>query len=232
MTKSTAPHALVTLLSGGADSAIMAALALDRGDTIWPLYIRQGFVWEDEEIAAARRFLSDPGLPGRDRAHPLAIATCVTPTGARIRWATDASLAPPDADSPDEAVYLPGRNLTLLGQAAVLADAVGAERIALGVLRGNPFPDATDEFFRAFERSADLALGREIKIETPLGAMGKTEVLRLGARYPLQHTLSCLRPREGVHCGACNKCAERRRAFAQAAIPDPSRYATAEANKL
>jgi 7-cyano-7-deazaguanine synthase len=54
--------------------------------------------------------------------------------------------------------------------------------------------------------------------------LDKTEVLRRGRTLPLKHTFSCIQPDDGKHCGACNKCFERRRAFAAAGIEDPTEY--------
>lgn len=221
---------LVALLSGGADSAVMAGLALERGDAVWPLYVRQGFVWEEDELAAVRRFLAEMAAAHPGLVQPLLVSVCLAPRSANLAWAQESAIAPPDLDSPDEAVYIPGRNLALLGQAALAAAAHGLGRVALGILGANPFPDATKEFFRAFERAAGLALAPSfppdgLRVETPLAAMTKEEVLRLGAAMPLRHTISCLRPSEGAHCGRCNKCAERRAAFQRAGVPDPSRYA-------
>lgn len=218
-------RAVVALFSGGIDSAVMVGIAAGRGDAVFPLYVRQGFVWEDEEVAMARRFLGSLAGGGGE-VRPLAEARLSVPSDFSGRWALDASAQAPDLDSPDEAVYLPGRNLALLTQAAIHAATVGAERIELGILAANPFPDATAGFFRAFETAASAGLSRPVRIDTPLAAMDKTAVLREGSRFDLSLTLTCIRPGGGRHCGACNKCAERRRAYARAGLPDPAVYST------
>lgn len=212
----------VVLLSGGLDSAIMAVVATEQGDTIWPLYVRQGFVWEEEEIHAVRRFLEEMNVP--DQIRELAIVSLEVPPDFASRWALEADAEFPDQDSPDEAVYLPGRNLALLTQAAIHAYAVRAGRIQLGVLAGNPFPDATQTFFRSFERTSREAMDYDFRVELPLAHLTKIEVLERGAGYPLRFTLSCIRPHNGFHCGRCNKCAERQKAFRRARIADPTRY--------
>lgn len=214
--------AAVVLLSGGLDSAIMAAIAVEHGDAIWPLYVRQGFVWEKEEIRAVRRFLGELDAP--DQVRELAIVSLDVPPHFASRWALESDAEFPDQDSPDEAVYLPGRNLALLTQAAIHAYAVAARRIQLGVLAGNPFPDATETFFRSFERTSREAMEYDFRVELPLAHLTKTEVLERGAGFPLEFTLSCIRPRDGAHCGRCNKCAERQMAFRRARIADPTLY--------
>jgi 7-cyano-7-deazaguanine synthase len=218
----------VVLLSGGLDSAIMAGMALERGDRIWPLYVRQGFVWESEEVAAVERFLQGFKGPERERLHGLRVSTFSAPEGYSSRWALDRSCPAPDAQTPDEAVYLPGRNLVLLTQASILAYAVGLRRVQLGILSGNPFPDARPAFIRAFEAAAREAMDRPIRVEIPLARLTKTEALERGARFDLRNTISCLRPQSGLHCGVCNKCAERRKAFARAGVPDPTVYRDAQ----
>jgi 7-cyano-7-deazaguanine synthase len=68
-------------------------------------------------------------------------------------------------------------------------------------------------------------LGGHLKIIRPFEGLSKGEVLRLGAGLPLHETFSCLKPVEGRHCGRCNKCAERRRAFLAVGLPDRTHYA-------
>ena len=75
---------------------------------------------------------------------------------------------PPAYDTPDEDVYLDGRNIVLIAKAAVLAARLDLHRIALGPLAGNPFPDATPQFFRAIAQAMSFGLNREIEIATPL----------------------------------------------------------------
>jgi 7-cyano-7-deazaguanine synthase len=100
--------------------------------------------------------------------------------------------------------------------------------IALGSLQTNPFPDATAPFFRAMQDVVDQAMTGRVEIQLPFGGMRKTAVMRLARKWklPLEHTFSCIRPVNEHHCGKCNKCAERMRAFADAGMKDPTRYAT------
>lgn len=225
------PHArpgVVALLSGGLDSAVMAGLAVDRGDPILPLFVRQGFVWEDEEEAAVRRFLRGLNAYAPGLVHPLLVSTISAPRELAGAWAVDTAQPAPDARSADEAVYLPGRNLGLLTQAALVAYSHGLARIQIGALSTNPFPDATPEFFRSFENSVYEAMRWRVRVEVPLGNITKTEALEMGLRYRLETTLSCIHPASGVHCGICNKCEERRVAFIRARVPDPTRYRSLE----
>jgi 7-cyano-7-deazaguanine synthase len=101
-------------------------------------------------------------------------------------------------------------------------------RIAIGPLAGNPFPDATAEFFSAMARALSLGLAHELTLDAPFVTMDKSDVIRLGVelRVPLELTLSCMNPRDGLHCGECSKCRERRDAFREAGVEDPTSYAT------
>jgi 7-cyano-7-deazaguanine synthase len=134
---------------------------------------------------------------------------------------------PPAYDTPDEDVYLEGRNIVLIAKAAVLCARRRLERLALGPLLGNPFPDATPEFFETMARAMSLGLARPFVVATPLAHLHKEGVIALGAELgvPLELTLSCMNPAGDNHCGQCSKCRERHDAFNVAGVPDPTRYA-------
>ena len=136
---------------------------------------------------------------------------------------------PPAFDTPDEDVYLTGRNVVLLSKAAIYCAQHRIERIALGPLAGNPFPDATPRFFAAMAGALSLGLAHRLDVVAPFASMHKADVIRLGVELgvPLDLTLSCMNPQEGRHCGRCSKCRERRDAFAEASVEDPTSYATA-----
>jgi len=99
-------------------------------------------------------------------------------------------------------------------------------RIAIGTLAGNPFPDATADFFNTLSKAMSLGLAHQIAVDAPFMQMDKSDVIRLGRELgvPLELTLSCMKPRDGLHCGECSKCRERRDAFREAGIEDPTRY--------
>ena len=127
--------------------------------------------------------------------------------------------------SPDEAVYLPGRNPLLLIKARLWCQMHGISRLAVGTLAANPFSDATDAFFELFESAMDQATDSSVQLLRPFATWTKYDVMRYGAKLPLHLTFSCLAPIGGGHCGSCNKCAERQRAFQFIDTPDPTPYA-------
>jgi 7-cyano-7-deazaguanine synthase len=213
------------LVSAGLDSVVLAAReARDR--QVHPLYIRAGLAWEPEELTALARLLSREPLSGR-----LAPLTQLDFTVCDLYPATHWALrgTPPAFDTPDEDVYLTGRNVILLSKAAIFCAQHRIERIALGPLAGNPFPDATPQFFAAMAEALSLGLAHRIEVAAPFASMDKSDVIRLGVELgvPLELTLSCMNPREGRHCGQCSKCRERRDAFAEAGLEDPTTYASA-----
>ncbi len=132
-------EAAAALVSGGLDSAILCFELLRQFPRVVPIYIRAGLRWEGAEIAALRRFLSAVEAPGLDR---LVMLDEPVADVYGDHWST-AGLAVPDADTPDESVYLPGRNLLLTVKAAVWCRLRGVGTLALGTLGSNPFPDGT-----------------------------------------------------------------------------------------
>jgi 7-cyano-7-deazaguanine synthase len=133
---------------------------------------------------------------------------------------------PPAFDTPDEDVYLEGRNIVLLTKAAVFMARAGLEEVAIGPLAGNPFPDATPEFFEAMSRSLSIGLDTTVRVIAPFAELHKPDVIKLGLELgvPLELTLSCMQPTNGLHCGRCSKCRERRDAFREAGVVDPTPY--------
>jgi 7-cyano-7-deazaguanine synthase len=212
---------VAVLASGGLDSAVLTAEYLGEGRVVQPMYVRFGLAWEETEETHLRRFLDT--LQGSGLRPLVTLALPVADTyGAH--WSLSADDVP-DADTPDEAVYLPGRNLLLLAKSSIWCALHGYPTIALGTLKGNPFADSSREFFGDVESLVQTAVDHRLEIATPFSELDKARVLELGRHLQLQHTFSCINPTAGVHCGRCNKCAERQRAFEEATIDDVTTYA-------
>jgi 7-cyano-7-deazaguanine synthase len=201
------------LVSGGLDSCVLVAELAKTCRRVYPVFIRQGFVWEAAELRALRCFL--PHV----RHQPLTILHLPAGDLYGNHWSVTGRHVP-GAKTRDEAVYLPGRNLMLLSKAAVFCELHKIPVIAVGTLGHNPFPDATSEFFRDFERVSG------VKVIVPFRRLTKVQVIRRGRHLPLHRSFSCIAPKAGKHCGRCNKCAERQRAFCEAGMVDLTRYAT------
>jgi len=209
------------LISGGLDSAVLVSQFLTQGTRVVPLYLRCGFFWERVELYWLRRFL---GTMRRPKLSPLEILELSLRGSYGPHWSLTGRRVP-SAKSSDDAVYLPGRNVLLLSHAAIVCARRGISTIALGILKGNPFGDASPQFLTHFGAILAQALRHRIRIVAPLRASTKTQLVRRAQQLPLGLTFSCLNPQGLWHCGRCNKCAERKRAFREADVEDPTRYA-------
>jgi 7-cyano-7-deazaguanine synthase len=226
------PSTIAVLFSAGLDSAVLLARAAheDRGSRVQPIYVSAGLAWETEERSMAERLLASPTFVSSN-VLPLACLTVdMRDTYPASHWAVRGE--PPAYDTPDEDVYIDGRNIVLLSKAAVYMARSGISRVLLGPLAGNPFPDASREFFDAMAAALSIGLASPIQIEAPFSAMHKDAVITLGHSLgvPFELTLSCMQPRNGMHCGACSKCRERIDAFKAAHVEDPTRYVRARAS--
>jgi 7-cyano-7-deazaguanine synthase len=216
------------LLSGGLDSAVLLAEEAACGD-VQPVYVSVGLAWEAAEREMITRLMASGAVSGQ----PLVSLTVdMRDVYAATHWAIEGR--PPAYHTPDEDVYLPGRNIVLIGKAAVYCAAAGIGRLVVGTLAHNPFPDATPEFRAAMARALSLGLAHPLEIDAPYAAVSKADVIRRGAArgVPFELTLSCMSPRTEhsgplfpLHCGACSKCRERHDAFLGAGIADPTTYA-------
>ena len=233
------------LLSGGLDSAVLVAHEASRGE-VQPIYVSVGLAWEAAERALVDRLLA--AVPFRDRMRPLAVLSVdMRDVYAATHWAVEGR--PPSYHTPDEDVYLPGRNVILFGKAGVFCAAARLDRLVIGTLEHNPFPDATPEFRGAMQRALSLGLAHDLRIDAPFAGLSKADVIRRGAALgvPFDRTLSCMSPRSEqpaagrgqsahrplhtahwIHCGACSKCRERHDAFVDAGIADTTTYASSE----
>ena len=212
---------VAVLASGGLDSAVLVAEFLRQGRVTHPVYVRFGLAWEPVEEAHLRRFLDTLTKPA---ARPLVVLNSPIADVYGSHWSVSRQEVP-DERSADDAVYLPGRNLLLLAMPSVWCALHDVHTVALGTLKGNPFPDATAEFFDGFASLAQRAMGHALEVVTPFAALTKSDVLELGRGLALEHTFSCIDPKGEGHCGRCNKCAERRHAFSALQIEDLTDYA-------
>jgi 7-cyano-7-deazaguanine synthase len=208
------------LVSGGLDSAILTVELMRDHPRVVPIYIRSGLRWEEAELAGLRRFLAEVRDGRIDR--PVVLDEPIADVyGAH--WSTVGEDVP-GSETADEAVYLPGRNLLLTIKSAVWCRLRGVQTLALGSLGSNPFPDSTPEFFAGLEDLLNRAMAGGLRLIRPFATLDKAEVLARGRHLPLHLTFSCIDPRDGRHCGRCNKCAERKKGFRDAGIRDLTAY--------
>ena len=217
----------IVLISGGLDSGVLLVHE-SRQRPVIPVYVGVGLAWEAAERRMLGELLKAPALAGVTA--PLeTLEFSMRDVYPPTHWAIVGT--PPAYDTPDEDVYLTGRNLVLLTKAGVVAASRKASRIVLGTLAGNPFPDATPAFFEAMARALSLGLHHALAIVTPFAELRKEDVIRRGQSLdvPLERTLSCMNPLDEMprplHCGLCSKCRERREGFVAAGVVDPTPYA-------
>ncbi len=215
--------AVAVLFSGGLDSSILLAGLLARRQSVVPLYVDCELHWQAAELQAARQFLRAVETPTLGE---LVVLKMPLADLYESHWSLTGRGVPRDTD-PDEQVYLPGRNPLLLVKADLWCRLHGIGQLALGSLASNPFADSSNAFFDHFEAAMNLAVSGPVRIVRPLGGLDKRQVMRLGRGMPLEWTFSCLHPLDGLHCGGCNKCAERQQAFRLADLEDPTAYAAA-----
>jgi 7-cyano-7-deazaguanine synthase len=210
---------IAVLASGGLDSSILLAEEAKTAE-VYPIYVRCGLAWEEMEREALDVFLRALNHP---RVEP--VTTLSAPTGAMYgsHWSVSGGTVP-GAEESDSSVYLPGRNILLIGLAAVWCSTHDVSRIAIGSLAGNPFPDATPKFFSDFASALGSGLNHPIEVKAAFRDMRKWEIVRQFKNLPLESTLTCMAPRGLRHCGQCNKCRERQVAFEKAGVRDPTDY--------
>jgi 7-cyano-7-deazaguanine synthase len=226
------PKKAVVLFSGGIDSTTCLALARSQGYEVYALsfdYRQRHRV----EVDAARRVASVLGV----REH-LVLALPFHQIGGSAL--TDELPVPKDVP-PDEMrdriplTYVPARNTIFLSFALAWAEVLGVEDIFIGVnaLDYSGYPDCRPEYIEAFENLANLATRQtvegktRVRIRAPLVHLTKGQIIRqgldLGVDYSITH--SCYDPDEkGRACGHCDSCQLRRKGFADAEAPDPTRY--------
>src|SRR5436305_5171172 len=210
------------LASGGLDSSILIGHLLRQRRRVQPFYVRTGLLWQAEELPALEQFLA--AVATKDLA-PLVVLDLPLADLYDGHWSLTGNDTPA-AETPDEAVFLPGRNALLIVKAAVWCQLHAISELAMAPLGTSPFGDATSEFFRDFEAAINRGGQRRVRLSRPFGEMNKRQVMDLGRDMPLELTFSCIAPVKGLHCGRCNKCAERRAAFREAGMEDRTVYAT------
>jgi len=225
------PRAVV-LLSGGVDSATAAALTARDGFALHALTFAYG-QRHVAEIEAARRV----ARALRVARHEVLTIDLRAFGGSALTANIDVPKdRTPEAMAGDIPVtYVPARNTIFLSFALAWAEVLEAGDIVIGVtaIDYSGYPDCRPEYIAAFERMAALATragveGRQrLRIRTPLIQMTKAEIVRAGIAAGVDYalTLSCYDPSpDGAACGRCDACALRRKGFAEAGVPDPTRY--------
>lgn len=216
----------VVLLSGGMDSAVVVAIAREKGFAVHALSVRYG-QRHTSELEAADRVARALGVV----AHKTVSVDLRSIGGSAL---TDDIEVPEAGAEGIPVTYVPARNTIMLSLALGWAEVLGAADIFCGVnaVDYSGYPDCRPEFIEAFDRLANLATkagveGAGLRVHAPLLSMSKadivTEGLRLGVDFG--QTVSCYRADEqGRACGHCDACRLRAAGFTDAGVADPTRY--------
>ena len=215
----------IVLLSGGMDSSVCAALAV-RDYEAAAVHVSYGQRTQERErqsfLAICQRLKIHDRLMVRNEAFRAIGGSALT----------DESIAVPDAEDIGRDIpvtYVPFRNAHFLAVAVSWAEVLGAEKVYIGAVEADSsgYPDCRPAYYKAFNEVVKTGTrdGR-IEILTPLIAMRKAEIVRLGLELgaPFDLTWSCY-SREDEACGVCDSCVLRLRAFEAAGVRDPIPYA-------
>ena len=208
---------------------VCAALARERGFAVLALTIDYN-QRHRVELEAARRIAAD--LADRHIVLPLDLRAF---GGSALT--DDVAVPKGGLESGIPVTYVPARNTIFLSLALGWAEAAGARDLFVGVnaLDYSGYPDCRPEFVQAFEALANRATragveGEGFTVHAPLQHMTKADIAREAARLGLNAGLShsCYDPAEdGAACGECDACRLRAKGFAEAGLPDPTRYVSA-----
>ncbi|UCE95750.1 MAG: 7-cyano-7-deazaguanine synthase QueC [Candidatus Bathyarchaeota archaeon] len=215
----TKPEKCVVVLSGGPDSATVAYWAKNQAYEVYALSFKYGQIAEKEtESAQTIADKLDISLKILDLTSLRDIFEGVTSLCDKNIEMTPSFSQP---------IIVPFRNAIFLSIAVAYAISINAHRIFYGAQASDqPFyPDCRKAFYKSFERTARLGTNEDLTISTPFNEMEKSEVLRLGSKLgvPFELTWSCYLS-EPKHCGKCESCSNRKIAFKEAEIQDPTDY--------
>lgn len=216
----------VVMLSGGMDSAVVAAMIKQQGYEVAALHLNYGQRTEERELIAFQDICEEFDIKNRlivDVSHLSNIG------GSSL---TDLDMAVTDADLDSKDIpssYVPFRNANILAIATSWAEVLGANAIGVGAMEqdSSGYPDCREDFFDAFEKVIDLGTKPEtkIKILRPIINMSKKDIIIKGneLRVPFEKTWSCYQNSE-IACGKCDSCALRLRGFRLAELEDVIDY--------
>lgn len=216
----------VSLVSGGMDSCVTAAIAKSENQQIALLHVSYGQRTERRERKA---FEDIADFYGAARRLAVSIEYLAKIGGSSL---TDEAMKVAEANLESKEIptsYVPFRNANMLSIATSWAEVIGANRIYIGAVAedSSGYPDCRPEFFEAFEKAIEAGTKPEtlLEIRTPIIHLSKAEIVRQGLEIgaPLHLSWSCYR-NEDLACGTCDSCALRLRGFERAGVKDPIAY--------
>ncbi len=209
----------VIVLSGGPDSATVAYWAKAQGYEIYPITFNYGQI-AVKETEAAQKIAESLGTTTK----------IIDLSALKEIFSGNTSLVSRDIPLTSEfssPIIVPFRNAIFLSVAVAYTVTVGAKYIFYGAQGSDePFyPDCRRDFYEAFERAARLGTCQDIIIRAPFSSQKKSYLIKKGVELgvPFELTWSCYL--DGVeHCGKCESCVNRKKAFSEAGVADPTKY--------
>jgi len=228
---------VVTILSGGLDSTVATLIAKDLGYKITAITFNYGQKAVKREVNSAKKICEILGIK-----HIVVDLPFVKQFG-KSSLITEKEIPKLKMEELDtkktyetmKSVWVPARNLIMLSIASGFAEALDAEKIFIGINKeeGITFPDNTIEFVEAFNKVLEYGTLNKVEVEAPLYDKTKEEIVKLGAELEkklgvevLKYSYSCYKDNgeDFLHCGKCESCIRRKRAFLMAGIRDKTRY--------
>ncbi|MGE4596478.1 MAG: 7-cyano-7-deazaguanine synthase QueC [Methylophilaceae bacterium] len=217
----------IILLSGGLDSATVLAVAKKQGYDCYAMSINY-HQRHNAELAAARKIADFFNVVD------------FKVVELDLSWLNSSALINQSIDIPEgplsgiPVTYVPARNTIMMALALAWAENINCYNIFIGVnaVDYSGYPDCRQEYINSFQAMANLATktaveGNEIKIQTPLIDLSKSEIIRKGNKCGVDYsmTISCYQAtKEGFACGKCDSCRLRKEGFLSAKVNDPTSY--------
>lgn len=215
----------IVLLSGGMDSLVTAAIAMQECDEVFFLHVNYGQRTEVRELRSFRKmkeFFKPKDVLIADISYLTQIGgSSLTDENIEIKDHQDGSELPN--------TYVPFRNTHMIAIAVSWAEIIGAEKIYVGAVEedSSGYPDCREKYFKTLQKAVNEGTRKETKIElvTPIIHLRKAEIIKLGAelRAPFELSWSCYRNND-IACGKCDSCVLRVNAFKEAGVKDPIPY--------
>ena len=209
----------VVVFSGGPDSSTVAYWAKDQGYEVFAMTCKYGQI-ATKEVECATRIATKLGVSLK-----LIDLSSLKQIFSGVTSLVDANI--PLTSSFSGPIIVPFRNAIFLSTAVAYAVAIGAMRIFYGAQGSDApyYPDCRKEFYESFQSAARLGTGQDLVIEAPFSQMSKSALVKLGSQLgvPFGLTWSCYLNGQ-KHCGKCESCTNRKKAFAEAGLKDPAEY--------
>ena len=223
------------MVSGGLDSATVAAIAQQEGFEVTAMSFEYGQRHRGE-LKAAQRVCETLGITDHR-----VIKVDLRSIGGSALTSDDIDVPKSGLERGIPVTYVPARNTIFLSLALGLAETVGARVIYFGAnaLDYSGYPDCRPEFVQAFTTLANVATRAtddtelSYEVRAPLMQMTKAEIIQKGVQLGIDYSIthSCYDPIDDLACGVCDSCRLRARGFEEAGVADPTRYCAKVAEK-